>query len=29
MAIDQARKIRETVSAGADPGMETSEQGDI
>ncbi len=31
MAIEQARKIRETVSAGADPdpGMETSEQGDI
>jgi hypothetical protein len=31
MAIDEARKIRETVSAGADanPGMETSEQGDI
>jgi Putative Actinobacterial Holin-X, holin superfamily III len=31
MAIEEARKIRETVSAGADvnPGMETSEQGDI
>jgi hypothetical protein len=31
MAIEEARKIRETVSAGADadPSMETSEQGDI